>query len=59
MESLPNPERFLTGPTRRILQSKPDDLASDVSRDDVNVERDNKMRTVRIFSTCVCPQYSN
>ena len=35
-------------------------LPSDASRDDVTVERQNKMRTVRIvFDLRVCPQPSN
>ncbi len=61
MESLPKPgEVFDRTKLDEFFKVNRTILPPDVSRDDVNVERDNKMRTVRIlFDLRVCPQYSN
>ena len=61
MESLPKPgEVFDSTKLDEFFKINRTILPPDVSRDDVNVERDNKMRTVRIlFDLRVCPQYSN
>ena len=61
MESLPKPgEVFDRTKLDEFFKINRTILPPDVSRDDVNVERDNKMRTVRIlFDLRVCPQHSN
>ncbi len=61
MESLPKPgEVFDRTKLDEFFKVNRTILPPDVSRDDVNVERDNKMRTVRIlFDLRVCPQHSN
>jgi outer membrane protein assembly factor BamA len=61
MESLPKPgEVFDRTKLDEFFKINRTILPPDVSRDDVNVERDSKMRTVRIlFDLRVCPQRSN
>jgi outer membrane protein assembly factor BamA len=61
MESLPKPgEVFDRTKLDEFFKVNRTILPPDVSRDDVNVERDNKMRTVRVlFDWRVCPQHSN
>jgi outer membrane protein assembly factor BamA len=61
MESLPKPgEVFDSTKLDEFFKVNRTTLSPDVSRDDVNVERDNRMRTVRIlFDWRVCPQHSN
>jgi outer membrane protein assembly factor BamA len=61
IESLPTPgEIFDTAKLDEFFKVNRAILPSDASRDDVAVERQNKMRTVRIvFDLRVCPQPSN
>jgi len=61
MESLPKPgEVFDRTKLDEFFKINRTILPPDVSREDVNVERDNKMRTVRIlFDLRECPQHSN
>ena len=61
MESLPKPgEVFDSTKLDEFFKVNRAILPSDASRDDVAVERQNKMRTVRIvFDLRVCPQPSN
>jgi outer membrane protein assembly factor BamA len=61
MESLPNPgEVFDRTKLDEFFKVNRAILPPDVSRDDVIVERDIKMRTVRVlFDLRVCPQQSN
>jgi len=61
MESLPKPgEVFDRAKLDEFFKVHRTTLSPDVSRDDVNVELDNRMRTVRIlFDWRVCPQHSN
>jgi outer membrane protein assembly factor BamA len=61
MESLPKPgEVFDRTKLDEFFKVNRTSLPPDVSRDDVNVERDNKKRTVRVlFDLRVCPQHSN
>jgi len=60
-ESLPKPgEVFDSSKLNEFFKVNRAILPSDASRDDVNVERDNKTRTVKIvFDFRVCPQHSN
>jgi hypothetical protein len=61
MEFLPKPgEIFDATKLNGFFNVNPTMLPRDASREDVTVERDNKMRTVRIlFDLRVCPQQSN
>jgi hypothetical protein len=61
IESLPKPgEVFDSTRLNEFFNVNRAILPPDASRDDVNVEHDNKMRTVRIlFDFRVCPQPSN
>jgi len=61
MESLPKPgEVFDSTKLDEFFKVNRAILPSDASRDDIAVERQNKMRTVRIvFDLRVCPQPSN
>jgi outer membrane translocation and assembly module TamA len=61
MESLPKPgEVFDSTKLNEFFKVNRAILPPDVSRDDVTVERDIKMRTVRVlFDLRVCPQHSN
>jgi outer membrane translocation and assembly module TamA len=61
MESLPKPgEVFDRTKLDEFFKVNRTILPPDVSRDDVDVERNIKMRTVRIsFDLRVCPQHSN
>ena len=61
LESLPKPgEIFDAAKLDEFFKVNRAILPSDASRDDVAVERQNKMRTVRIvFDLRVCPQPSN
>ena len=61
MESLPKPgEVFDSTKLDEFFNVNRAILPSDASRDDIAVERENKMRTVRIvFDLRVCPQPSN
>jgi outer membrane protein assembly factor BamA len=60
-ESLPKPgEVFDSSKLNEFFKVNRAILPEDASRDDVNVRRDNKMRTVKIlFDFRVCPQHSN
>lgn len=61
LESLPKPrEVFDATKLNEFFKVNRTILPPDASRDDVRVERDNKMRTVRIvFDVRVCPQQEN
>lgn len=61
MKSLPKPgDVFDASKLNEFFKVNRTILPPDASRDDVKVERDNKMRTVRIvFDLRVCPQQAN
>ena len=61
MKSLPKPgDVFDASKLNEFFKVNRTILPPDASRDDVRVERDNKMRTVRIvFDLRVCPQQAN